>query len=416
MPVYIVTVGDELLLGDTVNTNAAWLGQRLTDAGLAVRGASTVPDVMGEIVEAIRHAVQRASLVIVTGGLGPTHDDLTRDAVAEVFGKELEFHESWFRVVERAFASRGWSVPEANRSQAMVPSGFEIMRNDFGTAPGLFYTHDEDGREVDVAVLPGVPREMKHLVEDRLLARLGKQEKSVRAVVHIGTAGIGESHLQELLGDLSPFLDHGASLAYLPSLNGMRLRVTGTGSSQEAAGEQAAALVDVIDERAGRYVFSHNGLTLEAAVGQLLLERGMTVALAESCTGGRVADRLTNVPGSSEYVRGGVVAYCNSVKVAALGVQEDSLDDHGSVSEAVAAEMAAGVRERLGADIGLSSTGIMGPGGGTREKPVGTVWVGVSDARGTETRLLTLGAGREDNKKRAATAVLDLLRRRLIGI
>ena len=415
MAVYVVTIGDELLLGETVNTNASWLGERLNGIGLTIAEVITVPDTVEAIRDAVERCLNRASLVVVTGGLGPTHDDLTRDAISEALGRPLQFDAAWFKRVQDRFRARGRTVPESNRTQAMVPTGFEILPNDFGTAPGLYLDTEVDGRMVSVVVLPGVPREMRHLVDDRLIPKLGMHDRNSRFVINVGTAGIGESHLQDLLGDLSSHLAAGTGLAYLPSLTGLRLRITGRGADTTEARARAEDLADVVETRARRFVFSRSGESLEEVVGRLLAERGLTVGIAESCTGGRVADRLTDVAGSSRYVLGGVVAYCNSVKVGLLGVGHGSLDDHGSVSEAVAREMAEGVRLRLGADFGVSSTGILGPGGGTPDKPVGTVWIGISDATGTDARLLQLGEGREDNKMRASTAVLNFLRLRVLS-
>ena len=413
MGAILVTVGDELLIGDTVNTNAAWLGQTFADIGLAVQEVVTVPDELDRIVRAIRDAVDRSTLVVVTGGLGPTHDDLTRDAIARVFDAPLAFDESWFEAVKARFRARGRSIPEANRTQAMVPAGFSILPNDVGTAPGLLATFTRQHGDVDIAVLPGVPVEMRHLVVDRLLPAITNQARQCRFVVHVGTAGIGESHLQELLGDVGAVLQDDVGLAYLPALSGLRLRITATADSVQSAQARAAEVLEYVRGRAGRYIYSTTGESLEAAVGRMLAESGLTVAMAESCTGGRVADRLTDIPGSSRYVIGGVVAYCNSVKADVLGVDSAVLDEFGSVSEPVALQMAEGVRRLVGSDIGLSATGILGPGGGTVDKPVGTAWVGIADESGTRAVLLRLGEGRAENKLRVSTAVLDLLRKHI---
>jgi nicotinamide-nucleotide amidase len=255
---------------------------------------------------------------------------------------------------------------------------------------------------------------MRHLVEDRLLPKL-RETRSPRAVVHIGTVGIGESHLQDLLGDLKKYFNNGLRLAYLPALTGLKLRVTVTDATTKRAEARAADVVAEIKSRAIDYVFSTDGSSLEAVVGRELAARGLTVALAESCTGGRVADRLTDVVGASRYILAGVVAYSNTAKVELLGVHPETLDHHGAVSEDVAREMAEGVRLRVGADFGGSTTGILGPDGGTPAKPVGTVWIAVADSRGTTTRRLALGIGREENKMRASTALLNLLRLRVMA-
>lgn len=412
----IITVGDELLIGQTVNTNASWMGEALGLVGIDVRRVLVVGDDQAEMSEALKLALQRAQLVIVTGGLGPTHDDVTRSVIASYFKTTLVFDQRLFGIVKERFERRGRSVPESNRTQAMVPLGFEILPNPIGTSPGFWKRVGTADRPAYVAVIPGVPREMRRMVEEQIIPRfLGTAALPVIRHLLIQTTGIGESHLQDKLEDVANQLGDFVTLAYLPSLEGVKLRLSVRTRDAALAESELERVQHYILKRAGQYAFSVRGETLEAVVGRHLGAAGESVAVAESCTGGRVLDRLTNVPGSSAYVKGGVVAYGNDVKVNSLGVSNDVLAEHGSVSEAVAIQMARGVRKRNDADIGLALTGIMGPGGGTPEKPVGTVWIALSREGDESAELLKLGTDRESNKRRAVVAVLNKLRLNLLS-
>lgn len=415
MKACILTIGDELLIGQVVNTNAAWLGEQLTLRGVEVSAAVTVGDDESAIVAALDRAFADAELVVTTGGLGPTHDDVTKLAVARYFGRDLRFDEAVLERIRERFARRGVPMPESNRTQAMLPEGFEVLPNPAGTAPGLWHADVVDGRKRLLAVLQGVPHEMKTLFQQSVLPRLAEY-KDLLVIAHrtLLTAGIGESNLAERLGDLSAFLGPMLRLAYLPGGTGVRLRLTAFGEDRADVEARLDALEAHLRDRAGRYVYGTNDDTLEGVVGAMLAGRGLRLAVAESCTGGHVADRLTNVSGSSAYVVGGVLAYSNRVKVDVLGVDPGVLDREGAVSEAVARQMARGVRERLGADIGLSTTGVAGPTGGSPEKPVGTVWIGYADAEGDFALLRRFVDDRILNKELSATAALDLVRRRLL--
>lgn len=417
MNAVLLTVGDELLIGQVVNTNAAWLGENLNALGVDVVRNVTV----GDDVEAIKLEMQRsfdvAELVIITGGLGPTHDDVTKEAVAEFFGTELEFDPEIFERVRERFVRKGRTVPESNRTQAMVPRGFEVLPNPVGSAPGLWYADEVGSKERLLVVLPGVPHEMRYLMLHEALPRLGAR-KGLRVIAHrtLLTTGIGESHLQDRIGDLSGMLGPNLRLAYLPSTSGVRLRITARGDSRADVDGKIAELEAYLRERIGRYVYGTNEDTLEAVVGRMLAERGLTISVAESCTGGYVLNRLTNVSGSSSYVIGGIVAYCNEVKIGQLVVSRDVLEEEGAVSETVARQMATGVRRRLGTKIGISTTGVAGPTGGTPDKPVGMVWVGYADEEGDHAIRLQLAEERILNKELTSTAVLDIIRRRLLGM
>ena len=413
MRAVILTIGDELLIGQVLNSNAAWLGEQLGFTGIDLLRTVTVGDDLELLGRELANAVRDADLVIVTGGLGPTHDDVTRDALASFFGVELRIDEDTFAAIRDRFERRGRRMPESNRTQAMVPEGFLPLPNTAGTAPGL-WREDDAGKMM--AVLPGVPHEMKQLFVNEVQPRV-LRHSDLRIIEHrtLRTAGIGESRLQERIGDLSDVLSPTLRLAFLPGTSGVRLRMTGFGDTRDEVREKLERLEKRLRDRIDRFVYGTNDESIEQVVGRMLTERGLTIAVAESCTGGHVAHQITNVSGSSSYLVGGVVAYSNEIKTTFLGVDEEMLDREGAVSKEVASQMASGVRERLGADIGISTTGIAGPTGGTPDKPVGTVWIGYSDRDGTETKLLRLVEERLLNKELTTTALLDHVRRKLLA-
>jgi nicotinamide-nucleotide amidase len=418
---HLLTIGDEMLIGQTVNTNAAWLGEQLARVGAEVVGAQTVRDTPAAIARGLERAFSEADVVVTTGGLGPTHDDVTKTVVADFFGTALCEHDALADRIEQYYAQTDRAVPEAVRTLALVPEGFELLDNPVGTAPGLFHEEEERGRAI--VVLPGVPQEMKRIMEasgePRLRERMGGE---ARRVAHrtLRTTGIVESSLQEKVGDTATDLPEGVSLAYLPSTSGVRLRLTAR-AHVEKNGEadvqnKLDALEERLRERVGEYIYGTGDDELEVVVGELLRKRGRTVALAESATGGLAADRLTAVSGASEYFLGSLVAYANRAKTELLGVGPQAVATHGAVSKAVAQEMAEGARERFGADIGLSTTGVAGPTGGTEQTPVGTVCVGCATEEGTRAVQLRFTQDRRLNKELFSTALLETLRREVLGI
>lgn len=411
----ILTIGDELLIGQVLDTNATWMAERLTLMGVEVGRIVTLGDDAQVLLAELETAFQSADLVLITGGLGPTHDDVTRDVVAQYFSVPFRFDEHVFAHIKDLFSRRGRTMPERNRVQAMIPEGFQVLHNPLGTAPGLWHSFGQEGRDKVLVALPGVPHEMQGLMNSEVLPRLA-QERGLRTIRHrtLLTTGIGESHLADRLGDLSPYLDAHTRLAYLPNAHGVRLRITAMGDDPAEVDARVQAFEDVLRSRAGRFIYGENGDTLEAIVGKLLRESGKTVAVAESCSGGLILHRLTNVPGSSLYVKGGIVAYCNEIKNSHLGVSCSLLEQDGAVSESVALAMARGARERFGADIGVASTGIAGPGGGTPEKPVGLVWIAYVDAAQERAVRMQFSRDRVTNKEQTATALFDLLRRHLV--
>lgn len=417
MQATVLTIGDELLIGQVRDTNASWLGEQLTLAGVVVRRMATVGDDEKTLQSELRQSLAESDLVVTTGGLGPTGDDRTREAIAGLFGVESALRDEILKDIRERFELRGRAMPESNRCQAMVPAGFEALSNRLGTAPGLWREiRQGEAAGSMLAVLPGVPREMKHLFIEEVLPRV-RRRGGLRNIVHLTlrTAGMGESSLQETVGDVSDLLSDTLRLAWLPGPGGVRLRMTAFDGAREEADRRIASLEARLRDRIGEHIYGANDETLEEVVGHMLRERSLTVAVAESCTGGYVAHALTNVPGSSEYVAGGVVAYSNRAKMDMLGVSPDALREHGAVSEKVAAQMAEGARRRLGADLGLSTTGVAGPDGGTAEKPVGTVWIGYADAGGVSARRLQLVRDRLLNKQLAATFLLEKVRKNLLA-
>jgi nicotinamide-nucleotide amidase len=411
MKAILVTIGDELLNGQTVNTNAAWLGAALTACGIELARIETVGDDPEAICQALRRARQEATLVVLCGGLGPTHDDRTREALAMCLNRPLQLREDLLAQIEAYFRQRQRAMPERNRVQALVPAGFEPLVNAVGTAPGLWL---EDAQGV-IVVLPGVPHEVEHLMQTAVLPRLARRaDRQILQQRTLITAGIGESELQQRLEGIERLLDASLSLAYLPGPYGVRLRFTARAQDPEEARQRLKQAETFVRSRIAEVLVGTDSDTLESVVGQLLRAQGKTLAVAESCTGGHIADRITDVSGASAYFQGGIVAYSNTVKVVLLGVDPEILAREGAVSEAVAVQMAQGVRRHLQADLGLATTGIAGPTGGSAEKPVGTVWIGLADAQDAYARQYYLPGDRLRFKQRATAMALDLLRRHLL--
>jgi nicotinamide-nucleotide amidase len=416
MNVEFVSIGDELLLGFTIDTNAAHFARATAEQGIRVVRRSTVGDGAEGIAAAVREALDRTGAVITSGGLGPTADDLTKPAIAALFGRAMQRDDAILDALRARWKARGWpgELPKTNEQQAMIPEGAVILENRHGSAPGI-WLEDERGRWV--AMLPGVPREFRGMTGDTLLPRLAamRTRAGSSTVVRsrtLRTTGIAESALADALGELAKD-PHGVSLAYLPGWEGVDLRLTAwdlPAAAADARLEQAAA---ALMGKVGKHVYAEGETDLVTLVLDRLRARRLKVAVAESCTGGMLGMRLTAIPGSSESVVGGVIAYDNSVKVRDLGVREATLAAHGAVSEETAREMASGARARFGVDAAMGITGIAGPGGGTPEKPVGTFCVAV-DLGGEVRSLRTSSVGdRHEVRQRATQAALSLLRRLL---
>ena len=411
--VEIMTIGDELLYGQVVDTNSAFMGQELAKIGLRVRQISSVSDRADEIVRALDQARQRAQVVLITGGLGPTKDDLTKHVLAHYFDTELVIHEPTLAHVTSFFTRFNRPMLDVNRQQALVPANCQVLFNAVGTAPGMWF---EDRGTVFVS-MPGVPFEMKKLMTNEVLPRLrGRFQLAPIEHVVVMTVGLGESFLAEKIADWEDALPPNFKLAYLPSLGAVRLRLTGANDGLPDLRGRMLALLPALRERIGSHIFAEEETTLEATIGKLLLKKGLTLATAESCTGGLVAHRITGVAGSSAYFRGSVVAYHNDIKVSELNVPTETLVTSGAVSEATARAMAEGACRRLGADVAVATSGVAGPSGGTPEKPVGTICIAVADAQGTVSKQFSFDRGRDLNITYTAQAVLTLLWQRLMGI
>jgi nicotinamide-nucleotide amidase len=411
MHVELLTIGDELLLGFTIDTNAAHLARELAGLGVSIVRRGTVGDDADEIATAVREALDRTGAVITTGGLGPTSDDRTRPVIAELFGRELVPDEQRWQALRTLWRERGrGEIPLSNRSQVMIPAGATVLNNRHGTAPGLWL---EDDRGRWCAMLPGVPREMRGMLADELMPRIRNLLGTTATVVRsrtLRTTGIAESSLAELIAPITSELDE-LSLAYLPGPDGVDLRVTSRDKAADVADALLARAVASLRDRVSRYAYADDQKDLAAVVLDLCAARGFHIGVAESCTGGLLGARLTAIPGSSSVVEGGVIAYSNAVKTQLLGVSKESLEEHGAVSERVATEMAAGVRLRLGAEVGIAITGVAGPGGGTPEKPVGLVWISVDVNGATRAIGPRLIGDRAEVRYRATQAALDLVRR-----
>lgn len=415
MDVELVTIGDELLLGYTIDTNAAFFAREAAALGVRVVRRATVGDGAEQIAAGVREALDRTGAVITSGGLGPTADDLTKASIAALFGRGMYRDDAIVESLRARWKARGWpgELPKANEMQAMIPEGATILENRHGSAPGI-WLDDDRGRWV--AMLPGVPREFRGMTKDTLLPRLvarGAGGTVIRSRT-LRTTGIAESAVADALGEHAKD-PAGVSLAYLPGWEGVDLRLTVRNVAASTADERLAAAAEAVRGKVGRWVYGEDDADLAVLVLEALRAHGMRIAVAESCTGGMLGMRLTAIPGSSDVVLGGVIAYANAVKVGQLGVQEETLRAHGAVSEETAREMALGAAAALGADVAVSITGVAGPGGGTPEKPVGTFCVAVA-VRGSVSSLRTSSVGdRHEVRQRATQAALSLVRRSLPG-
>jgi nicotinamide-nucleotide amidase len=407
MTAYLLTVGDEILIGQITDTNSAWMAQQLNLQGIRIAGKASVGDVHPNIIEAMDYALSKADLVLVTGGLGATKDDITKKAIAEYFGVEMIFHDETWKRLQYFFKKLGKIPNEMNKNGCFMPENAEILTNDRGLAPAMWF---EKGGKVMVS-MPGVPYEMMHLMTDRVLPRL-KKSFPVSPVVHrtLMTAGEGETGLAALLSDFEDALPNNIKLAYLPAFNQVRLRLTATGTDENALNQQIDVEKAKMETIVSKFVYGYDDEPLAKAVGRMLVDQKRTLATAESCTGGHIAAQLTANAGSSAYFKGGIVAYHNDLKINLLGVKTATLDEHGAVSEATVREMVQGALNATNADIAIAVSGIAGPGGGSATKPVGTIWVAVGSKTHTRVAHLTMDRGRNRNVEYAANVALNLVR------
>jgi len=406
----IIAVGSELLTPERTDTNSLWLTEKLNDIGIEVKLKTIVGDDEMRLEETIRDAVKRSDIVITTGGLGPTEDDLTRQISAKAIERPLVYHDEIEADLRTRFLRWGREMPEINKRQAFVIEGADVLPNPNGSAVGMLVRIGEKF----LVVLPGPPRELQPMFEINVLQHLKEAAGEIfvkRKVLRV--TGMGESMLDEAI---SPIYKAYASVqtSILFNKTEVEVQLAATATNEAEADETVNELAEKIADKLGPAVFSMNGETMEEVIGAMLTERGETVAFAESCTGGLIAERVTEVPGSSRYFMEGAVTYSNDAKVRTLGVRRETLEEFGAVSSQTAEEMAAGMRDRAGTDYAISVTGIAGPDGGTEEKPVGTVFLGLADADGTRSKKFTFPGDRYLIRWRTSQAALDLLRRRMI--
>ena len=406
----IITIGDELLIGQVIDTNSAWIAEQLNMAGIKVHQITSISDNQEHILQTLKEASSRVQLILITGGLGPTKDDITKQTLCKYFDTSLIFSEEAYKNVENLFYHRGVKVTEVNRQQAMVPANCKVLPNVNGTAPCMWFEKEN----CIYVSMPGVPFEMKAIMEQEVIPLLLHKQKQV--IIHrtILTEGVGESMLASIIETWEDALPEFIKLAYLPQPGMVRLRLTAYGKDREVLQDAVSKAEKELYPLAGKYIFGFDNDTIESVIGQLLRQKGMTLSTAESCTGGNIAQLITSIAGSSDYFKGSVVAYSNEIKEKMLGVPHQTLVDHGAVSEQTVVAMAEGIRERFDTDYSIAVSGIAGPGGGTDEKPVGTTWIAVATPSGTTARKFLLGDHRGRNIRKASVAALNMLRGKLI--
>lgn len=406
----IITIGDEILYGQIIDTNSSWIGSALSDIGIKVIRRASVGDIEKDILDAFKEASERADIVIVTGGLGPTKDDITKTTFCKYFNTELELNDDAFLEVSAFFKKRGRELTGINKLQAFLPKKAKYVPNRYGTAPCMWF---EEAETVFIS-MPGVPSEMKGIMTDEILPRLKSHFKTPN--IHhqiIKTIGLGESFLSEKIADWEDNLPENTKLAYLPSLSEVKLRLTSSGDSLEKLIIETNKQVVKLNELIPELIYGYGSDELASVIGKILVEKKLTVSVAESCTGGYLSHLFTSVPGSSAYFEGGIIAYAYEVKENLLGVSNEILNTEGAVSEACIKQMAIGVRNRLKTSIGLATSGIAGPDGGTDAKPVGTVWIAIATQNEVITKRLQLGGSRDQNIHVSAINLLNLLRKHL---
>lgn len=409
----VITIGDEILYGQIIDTNSQWISDALTSLGVEVVQKRSIGDRMEDILDVLAAGMEQGRLLILTGGLGPTLDDMTKPALATFFESDMVMNEDALGLITSFFAKRGRPMLEANRQQAMLPAKAEYLQNTTGTAPGMWFDHPSGGVVVS---LPGVPYEMRHLMQEHVLPRIESRfQLPIIEHLYLRTIGIGESFIAHKIAEWEASLPPYIRLAYLPSVYQVKLRLTARGNDrtqlQIAIAEKAAEVIPLL----GQYLYAEQNVDIQECVAALLAEQGYTLGTAESCTGGALAALITSQPGSSRYFKGSVIAYANEVKVHQLGVSDQTLAAHGAVSEATVREMALGIQKVLGTDVGIATSGIAGPDGGTPDKPVGTVWIALACDGTVHTRLLQLAGSRENNIRASVLAALDMVRLSLTG-
>jgi len=407
----IITIGDEILIGQIIDTNSSWLGQELSKMGIQVVHRTSVSDNAQAIINALNSAKLRADVIITTGGLGPTKDDITKHTFTNYFNTELILNQEVLTWVRDIFKRRKLPMVDSNNAQAMVPKNCEVLFNRSGTAPGMWF--DEEGK-IFIS-MPGVPFEMKVIFEEQCIPRLHKRF-SLPVIIHrtILTCNIGESFLAQKIETIENNLPPHIKLAYLPSVGMVRLRLSGTHSHYATLKEEIDEIIATLYSTIAEHIYGEENDSLEHVVGVLLKSLNTTLSTAESCTGGYISHLITSIPGSSSYYMGSIISYSNEVKINELGVSSQILNTNGAVSEACVIQMAEGVRKKLNTDYAIATSGIAGPDGGTPDKPVGTVWIAVSGKKGTIAKQFNMGDHRERTIHRSAIQGLDMLRKMLL--
>lgn len=408
----IITIGDEILIGQIVDTNSAWLGQKLNPLGWEIVRITTISDTIEEIQSTVDAALKRSDLVIMTGGLGPTKDDVTKQALCDYFNTELVFDEDTYKQVVKLFKHYQRDVSEVNKNQARIPANSTALFNRFGTAPGMWF---ESNSSILVS-LPGVPYEMKCIIEDEVIPRISTLSQDVVEHRTLVVAGVPESVISERITTIESNLSPNLKIAYLPHYNFVRVRISGKGNNRSDITSQLENVKSEIIAIMGDRVVAAQDETIAETVGKLLSEQEKTVSFAESCTGGFVAHLITSIPGSSGYFPGSVVTYSYENKTDVLGIDPDILWTQGAVSEDVVSKMAVAVREKNKTNYGLAISGIAGPGGGTPDKPVGTVWMAVCNEDSVTSKMYSLRGDRIQNIERSAHLGLELLRKKMLGL
>jgi len=412
MKAEIITIGDEILIGQIIDTNSAWMAEQFNLNGIEIYQITSVHDEHDHILEALKIANEKVDLVVITGGLGPTKDDITKHTLCEYFETELVFHQPTLDRIKERFANRGIDINKLNRDQALLPANCTILTNKLGTAPGMWFEKDD----TIFVSMPGIPFEMKYLVEHEILPRLRKNGKT-KAIFHktVLTQGLPESMLADKIEAWEDALPQHIKLAYLPNPMAVRLRLSAIGDQQASLREDVENEIEKLREIIPENIFGYNDETLAGVIGRMLTENGKTLAIAESCTGGYISHLITSVAGSSAFYNGSVTSYSNDIKESILGVTKESLERYGAVSEQVAREMVLGVKQKMKSDYAVATTGIAGPSGGTKEKPVGTVWIAVAGLEKVFVKkFIFVGDHRERNILRSSQTALQILRRMIL--
>ncbi|WMN06861.1 competence/damage-inducible protein A [Marivirga arenosa] len=406
----LISIGDEILYGQTLDTNSHFICGELDKIGIRVSRKVTVSDSRDSIMNAFREAEKNADIILITGGLGPTKDDLTKPLLAEYFDSGMKLHEDILEDLKERYAKRGRELNDLNKGQAELPEKCKPVENKFGTAPGMWFEKDN---KIFIS-MPGVPREMQQMMQDSILPKF-KEIFDTPVLIHkmIHTVGVPESILAEKLEDWENGLSKEIKLAYLPGLKQVKLRLTASGKDEKHLNALIDQEVDKLYKLVGKYIYGTDEGNLAQKIGDLLLKQNKTIACAESCTGGYLAHLITSNAGSSEYYRGGINPYHNDLKINVLGVRKETIEKYGAVSEQTVIEMAERVRELFNADIGVSTSGVAGPGGGTKDKRVGTVWVALADGTKTQTKLYHFQFDRHGNIEITTNSLLNLVRQTL---